>query len=566
MIVLWASGCELSQPTESAGPDSGTAQQAPPVDRPSTAAFPFFDATAVSGVDFVHDNGASKQRHFPETMAPGIALFDADLDGDLDLYAVNGGPLQAARGSRPPNRLYFNRGDGTFVDVTESSGAGDTGYGMGVAVGDYDGDGLPDLYVLNYGANALYRNLGEGTFAEVKLGVEDPSWSVGGAFLDFDHDGDLDLYVVNYLDYDMERARPCKAGTLTVYCSPESFAPASDRLYRNDQDRFTDVSTPAGVVADGRGMGLAVGDLDMDGDADIYVTNDRSRNHLYWNENGRFREGGTEAGVGYSLAGQVEGGMGAVIADLTGEGRSSIFATNFQKEPNRLFTYAGDGYFDDRTYASGLGFASQEMVSFGMTALDVEGDGDLDLAVANGHVFDNAEQFIGGSSFAMPDQLFLNDGRGGFTAIQFPGQPLPSRGVASGDIDGDGDPDLVIASCGGPLQVWRNDAGTKERFVVLKLEGAGANTAALGSRATARIGQRLLQREVAGGGSYASHSDSRLHFGTAAAGKIDHFEIRWPDGSVAEAQDIAAGQTVVWRQGEGIVARRPLGVPPERSR
>ncbi|MCP4204087.1 MAG: CRTAC1 family protein [bacterium] len=526
---------------------------------PEAHAFPFRDITAATGIDFIHDKGATKDRHFPETMAPGVALFDADGDSDLDLYAVNGGALVAtADSARPPNRLYLNRGDGRFVDATDASGVGDSGYGMGTAVGDYDGDGRPDLYVLNYGPNALYRNLGEGRFAKVDVGVDDPLWSVGGAFLDFDRDGDLDLYVVNYLDYDAGRETPCKAGTLTIYCSPEIFSPARDRLYRNDGGRFTDVSESAGILADGRGMGLAVGDIEGDGYPDLYITNDRSRNHLYWNRNGVLSEGGTEAGVGYSMAGQVEGGMAAVIGDLTGDGRQSIFATNFQKEPNRLYTYAGEGFFDDATYPSGLGFPSNEKVSFGMAALDVEGDGDLDLAVANGHVYDNAEQFIRGSSFAMSDQLFLNKGHGEFETLEFPGAPLSSRGVASGDIDGDGDRDLVIASSGDRLRVWRNDAGTPRRFVVLKLRAADPNSSAHGARVVARLNGRFLLRESHGGGSYASHSDTGVHLGLGDEATIGHLEIRWPDGSMEATRDVAGGQCLHWRQGEGIVSRHSL--------
>jgi hypothetical protein len=557
LLVLIA-GCGRDAPVEPLGKQVSSASGAVPVS-PETSAFPFRDVTASTGIDFVHDNGATEDKHFPETMAPGVALFDADGDGDLDLYAVDGGQLVSAKESTgAANRLYLNRGDGTFAEAPDAAGAGDSGYGMGVAVGDYDGDGRADLYVLNYGRNDLYRNLGRGAFVKVDAGVEDPAWSVGGAFLDFDRDGDLDLYVVNYLDYDVLREEPCKAGSFTIYCSPERFSPAPDRLYRNDGGQFTDVSQQAGILADGRGMGLAVGDIEGDGYPDLYITNDRSRNHLYWNRGGRFQEGGTEAGVGYSMAGQAEGGMGALIVDLTGDGQRSIFATNFQKEPNRLYTYVGEGFFDDATYPSGLGFPSNEMVSFGMAALDMEGDGDLDLAVANGHVYDNAEQFIRGSSFAMRDQLFVNSGDGHFETLDFPGAPLSSRGIASGDIDGDGDRDLAIASCGDRLRVWRNDAGRPSRFIVLKLEATDDHTAAYGARVVAHADGRSLLREPVGGGGYASHSDTRVHLGIAGAEAIDLVEVRWPGGSVEEIRNVSGGQLLHWRQGQGIVSQLPL--------
>lgn len=522
--------------------------------------FPFTDVTAASGVDFVHHNGAAGRRHYVETMAPGVALFDADGDGDPDLYAVDGAPLPGTPPGPPtPNRLYLNRGDGTFEDATETSGAGDTGYGMGVTVGDWDGDGDEDLYVLNYGPNVLYENLGDGRFRPVTAGVEDPRWSVSGAFLDHDGDGDLDLWVVNYLDYDVHVEQACTVGDLEIYCSPELFPPLADRLYRNDGDgTFTDVSRQAGIVEDGRGMGLAVGDLDLDGDPEVYVANDCTPNHLYVNEGGRFREEAAVAGVGFSTAGHTEGGMGVVMADLVEAGRPSLFHTNFHKEPNRLFVPAGSGFFDDRTLPSGLGFPSIERVSWGIAALDVEGDGDLDLAVANGHVFDNAAEFIAGSRYEQPDQLFLATGGGRFEARDFPGPPLSSRGLAAGDLDGDGDADLVVAAAGDRLRVWRNDAGDPHRFLLIDLRAEPPNPRALGARLVARVAGRDRSRQVQAGGSYASHGDPRIALGLGEAGVAERLEVHWPDGTVEALEDVAGGRAVTWRQGRGIVAETPL--------
>jgi len=526
---------------------------------PSPGDFPFTDVTALSGIDFVHYNGAAGRHLFVETMSPGVALFDADGDGDLDLYLANGAPLPGSSSTEvPSNHFFFNRGDGTFEDVTESSGAGDTGYSNGSTVGDYDGDGDLDLYVLNYGPNVLYRNDGQGHFQSAEVGAEDPAWSIAAAFLDYDKDGDLDLYVVNYLMYDAQTEKACKAGALEIYCSPERYPPAPDRLYRNDGGRFVDVSSEAGILPSGRGMGIAVSDLDDDGDQDIYVANDRSQNFLYRNDGKRFTEVGAEAGVGFGETGRSEGSMGAVVGDFTGTGKMAIFHTNFQKEPNRFYVDTGRGFFDDLTFPSGLGLPSLEMVSWGIAAVDVEGDGDLDLAVGNGHVWENASEFIPGSNYFQPDQLFLNDGTGRFETKEFPGPALSSRGVASGDLDGDGDPDLVIASCGGPVRVWRNDVGSPHRFLLVELVDQPPNTHAYGSRAIARIGARSLRREVNDGGSYASHSDTRIYLGLGDSDHVEEIEIRWPDGSVEKETNIAGGQSVVWRKGEGIVSRRPL--------
>jgi hypothetical protein len=516
--------------------------------------------TSEAGVAFVHDSGAEGRRHYVETMAPGVALFDADGDGDLDLYVVDGGPLfGSSRTEKPRNRFYRGRGDGTFEDRTAESGAGDQGYGMGVTVGDVDGDGDLDLYVLNYGPNALYLNDGTGHFSTSPVGAEDPSWSVSGAFLDYDEDGDLDLYVANYLHYDVSREKPCKAGDLEIYCSPEQFPPAQDRLLRNDGGRFTDVSAAAGVALEGRGMGVAVLDYDDDGHADLYVTNDRTHNFLFRGLGGRFEEIAAEAGVGYGPTGLTEGGMGVGTGDFLGTGQAAIFLTNFQKEPNRLYVDDGGGFFDDWSLRAGLGFPSTEMVGWGIGVVDVEGDGDLDLAVANGHVFDNAEEFIPGSAFALADQLYLNDGAGRFAAQNFPGKPLSSRGLAAGDIDGDGDQDLVITSCGGPLRVWRNEAGDPRRLLVVSLRAGGKNPFALGARMEARTGRRSLRRQVMGGGSYASQSDLRVVFGLGEAAQLEQLEVRWPDGTVETAGPVAGGREFTWHQGQGLGEGRTLG-------
>ncbi len=553
-VLLWSLGCgPEADPPAPATPAPAPATSSEPSTTPS---FPLRDVTAGSGIDFVHDNGADGRRHYPETMGPGLALFDADDDDDLDLYVVDGGPLPGGRERpKPPNALYLNRGDGTFERAEGEDRAGDRGYGMGVVVGDADGDGSPDLYVLNFGPNALYLNDGQGRFRLQPSGAEDPGWGVSGSFFDADGDGDLDLYVANYLEYSLDEP-PCQAGNLEIYCSPEQFPPAADALYLNRGDATFERAVDAGVAVDGRGMGVATGDLDDDGDLDLYVTNDRSPNFLYYTEGGRLREAGIEAGVAYSGTGMAEGGMGAVIADLTGSLRPAIFFTNFQKEPNRLYLADEMGFFDDHGLQAGIGLTSQEMVGWGIAALDLAGNGYLDLAVANGHVFDNAEQFVVGSAFALPDQLFLNRG-GRFDLEPFPGTPLSSRGMVSGDLDSDGDPDLVVAGCGAGLQVWENVLGQRANFVTLDLVGEKPNSSAFGAQVRAEVGERTLLREVTSGGSYASHSATTLHLGLDGAAQVDRVTVRWPDGTLQSAGPLPAGTDWRWVQGGDPVARAP---------
>ncbi len=559
-LALPSAGCGEKTPPAKAPPAASAAAGSPV----APGGFPFRDVTAASGVAFVHDAGVDGRHHYVETMAPGLALFDADGDGDLDLYVVNGGPLPGSpRTEKPVDRLYRNRGDGTFEDVTAAAGVGDPAYGMGVAVGDADGDGDLDLYVANYGPNSFFRNDGSGRFERVVVGAEDPSWSVSAAFLDGDGDGDLDLYVANYLTYDVAREKPCKAGELEIYCSPEQFPPASDRYFENlGNGRFVDATARAGVATDGRGMGVGVGDFDGDGKQDLYVANDRTANFLYLNRGGRFEEVAAEVGAGYGPTGLVEGGMGVVVGDLGGQGRAAIFVTNFQKEPNRFYLARPDGFFDELALRNGLGFPSIEMVGWGIGMVDVEGDGDLDLAVANGHVFENAELFIPGSAYGLPDHLYLNDGTGSFTLQTFPGTAYSSRGLAAGDLDGDGDEDLVIAACNGPLKIWRNEAGRPERLLVLGLEGEAPNTRGLGARVTATVGGRTLRREVTSGGSYASASDTRVVLGLGAGGRAERVEIRWPDGRVDVLENQAGGREIVVRAGTGAVSERTLEARP----
>lgn len=542
ILVLWACA---GKPDQSEKKTASKSEQQPKVLAPSdieATGFAFTDITPATGIAFKHFNGATGERYYVETMAPGCALFDADQDGDLDLYVVDGAPLPGSDPSPRHNRLYLNQGDARFVEASNAGGADDTGYGMAVAVGDYDGDGLEDLFVLNYGENALYRNLGNASFEKVDVGLSGDTWSVGAAFFDYDGDGDLDLYEVNYLTYDLAQNKKCYQNEVFTYCGPQDYPAAADRLWRNDGGRFTDISEEAGLISDVRGMGIAAGDLNGDGRQDLYITNDCQRNLLYLSESGPgFKEKAVESGVGFDLSGRPEGSMGAAIGDFSGKGVPGIFLTNFMLEPNRMYLPIGGGFYNDVSFAAGVGFPSKEMVSWGIGNFDLEGDGDLDLIVANGHVWDNASNISPDLSYGMPDHLYVNDGKGNFSLQAFPGEAYSSRGVAYGDLDGDGDPDLVITACGGPLKVWRNDAAPTGAFTVINIEGPAMNRNAYGAQIRVTGSDGEIYREIADGGSYASRHDARVYLPAGDGSESRVIRVRFPDGSEKQANLPRAG-------------------------
>lgn len=479
-----------------------------------------------------------------ETMGSGGGFIDYDNDGDLDLYLVNGAPLPGYRGSASlRNALYRNDG-GRFTDVTSASRTGDTGYGMGVCAGDYDNDGFTDLFVSNFGADVLYRNAGDGTFEDVTLasGASDPHWSSSCAFLDHDGDGDLDLFVANYVDFTPDNNKFCgdyPAG-VRAYCHPNVYRGQPDSLYRNEGDgTFTEVAEAAGLSARfHNGLGAVTADFDGDGDTDLYVANDKTPNTLYRNEGqGRFSDATLLAGVGYGLNGQALAGMGTDFGDFDGDGDQDIIVTNLDFENNSLFRNDGGGLFSDVSFPSGVGAVSLSFVGFGADFLDYDNDGRIDLAIANGHILDNAPYFNDATTYAQRNFLFHGEGAGRMTEVGLdagPDMKIPNvgRGLSSGDVDNDGDLDLLVTVCGGTPRLLRNDGGNQSAWAGLRLIGRESNRSALGARVVVKGPAGPIVEEVRSGGSYLSQPDLRLHFGLGAmppSTPLDA-EIRWPSG------------------------------------
>jgi len=531
---------------------------------PAAAPAPFVlrDVAAEAGVRFRNRCGSHTHKLFiVEQLGGGAALFDYDFDGDLDLYLVNGGDLAIARGQAPAvaNALYRNEGDWRFVDVTARAGVGDTGWGVGAAVGDADGDGDADLYVTNWGRNVFYENRGDGTFREVAAAarVDDAGMGVSASFGDLDGDGDLDLYAVNYLELDL--ADPPNGGRLCDYegiataCGPIGLTATADRLYRNDGGlRFTDVSAAAGVhqPEPQYGMGLIFGDYDDDGLTDVFVANDSGPNFLFHNLSAggelRFEDVAWLAGVATQADGRYQAGMGVDFGDADGDGRPDVFLTNFANDHNTLYRNAGDELFQDVSYPSGLGAPSNEPMGWGTRFHDLDNDADLDLYVANGHTYPEVDQH-GDETFRQRDQLFLNDGRGRFLEASeriLRGGAEVSRGVAGGDLDLDGDVDLVVTEMNATPSLLRNEGEGHGAWLALELRDR-ARTEGAGARVRVTAGGRTQRREVTRGGSYASAGDARLHFGLADAARVDTVEVRWPRGKRQVFRDLAAGRRYV---------------------
>ena len=561
LVVVAPAGCDAAD--EPAGRTIGYA--APP-----DAGTPWFvERTIPAGLDFVHDNGATGTLQVPEIMGGGAALFDYDDDGDLDLYLIDG--------SRA-NRLFRNDGGPggpRFVDVTEGSGLGDGGYGMGVAVGDIDNDGAPDVYVTNFGPDLLYRNLGAPgppRFEDItaESGIDVDGWSCSAAFLDFDRDGDLDLYVTRYVEYDPQRTCFDHAGR-PDYCGPRAFRPVHDVLLRNDgrpgAPRFTDVSAEGGMASVAcAGLGVVCEDFDGDGWPDVYVANDAYPNQLWLNRGGSgtpgFIDVATELGVAYNMHGQTEASMGVVADDLDNDGRYDLFMTHLAAETNTL--YRNDGFDDgfiDVSGASGVGASSLTLTGFGVCAFDVELDGDLDIAVANGRV-NRLEPWPGSIAdppwdrLAEPNLMYVNDGTGRFRLLGSEARPLcapaeVTRALAMGDLDDDGDVDLVVTNIQGPARLFANTAPRRGRWLSVRAVDPDLKRHAIGARVTVVAGGRTLTRTVRRAFSYLSSSDPRAHFGLGPADFVDSLAVRWPDGSRERFLVDCVDCLVEIRRGEG---------------
>jgi enediyne biosynthesis protein E4 len=554
----------------------------------------FEDDAARANLIHVFDNGESPLHQMPEVSSGGVGVIDFDGDGWLDVYAVQGGPFPprapAARrnevaaqvkrgdgGLQPPapmgaaaakatharpahgDRLFRNRRDGTFDDVTESAGLPSTsqGYGHGVAVGDYDNDGRPDLFVTRWRSYALFRNRGDSTFEDVTAAAGlagDRDWPTSAAFADLDNDGDLDLYVCHYLKWDADHPRLCQNQSQTAYtsCDPLGSEALPDHVFRNDRGRFTDVTAAAGIVdRDGRGFGVVAVDVDDDNRVDLFVANDRSPNYLFRNRGSfRFEEQGLTAGVACNVDGTNQAGMGVAAGDLDGDGRPELAVTNFFGESTSLFLNLGNGQFADHTASVGLAAPSRDRLGFGVAFFDANNDGWLDVITANGHVNDYRPKV----PYAMPVQLLLGS-RGGWLTDVTPRAgaalvvPHLGRGLAIGDLDNDGRLDALVVAGSEPL-VYLNNRSDGGHFVSIALQGTTSNRDGVGARVTVEAGGSRQVAQRLGGGSFLSASESRLHFGLGSASRIDRIEVRWPSGRVDTFQNLDADKRYCVREGD----------------
>jgi enediyne biosynthesis protein E4 len=542
----------------------------------------FVDDAAKAGLTFVFDPGEksplapydpnrSKPRPLPQMMAAGVGVLDYDGDGWLDVFALQGGPhapawtkatpLETSRG----DRMFHNRGNGTFEDVSERSGlaAMPRGYGMGVAVGDVDNDGRPDLFVTRWRSYVLYRNKGDGTFEDATKkfglsGVRD--WPSSAAFADFDRDGDLDLYVCHYIDFNASDETSTGLGPAelsTVAYTPLRYRAVPDRLFRNDGGRFVDVTALAGIVdRDGRGLGVVICDIDGDGFVDIFVANDMTANFLYRNKGGlKFEEIGLESGVGASAAGGYQAGMGVACGDADGDGKPDLSVTNFYGEGTSLFMNLGGGLFVDQSMRAGLTSASRDRLGFGAAYFDANNDGWLDLATVNGHILDHRPS----APLAMPTQLLLGTGGGRLVdATARAGAPWQvarlGRGLALADLDNDGRLDLLVASLDTPLAYFHNRSHVGHS-ITFALEGRSSNRDAVGAKLRIKAGDREITRWRLGGGSYLSAADPRIHIGTGAAEQVDALEVTWPSGRVDTFSNLCTDAFYRLREGDAEPAR-----------
>jgi hypothetical protein len=526
----------------------------------------FTEITRQVGIDFLHEPGTEGKYQAPEVMGSGGALFDYDNDGDLDVYLVQGGPLPGSKkGSPLPNRLYRQDADEKFTDVTQESGLGDTGYGTGVAVGDIDNDGWVDVYVANFGPDALYRNAGNGKFTNItaRAGIAGNAWSASACFCDYDRDGFLDLYVTHYVKFDPTKV--CVKGDGSPdYCSPQSFAYESDTLYRNNGNgTFTDVSRAAGITrVQLPGLGVICSDFTGDGLPDFYVANDGEANNLWVNQgNGKFADQAFLSGAALSGLGRPQASMGLALGDADGDGDLDLFMTHLINDYNTLYLNDGHFGFEDKTAEAGLLTPSLPWTGFGTAFIDYDHDSDLDLVVVNGAV-DRHKPSPGArmspywNHYAEPKHLYQNDGRGRFKDVSaltgsFGKEFDLSRGLAVGDVDRDGDLDLLVTNTAGPARLYRNDAAKGGSWLLVRAYDVKHKRDAHGAIVTVLAGGKKYVRVADPAFSYLSANDPRAHFGIVGATRADSIMVSWPDGTKETFAGVALNQSIVLHKGQG---------------
>lgn len=526
------------------------------------------DVAGQAGIALLNICGGPSKDYIVEVNGNGAAFFDYDNDDDMDALIVNGSTLAGvARGGDPMVALFRNDGNGRFADVTPASGLSARGWGMGTCIADYDNDGFQDVYVTAFGPNVLLRNNGDATFRDVtaRAGVGDPHWSTNCAFADYDRDGDVDLYVANYLAFSeltvpRRGASPnCKYQGVDVMCGPRDLTGEPDTLYRNNGDgTFTDVTRSAGIADPGHyGFGVIFSDLDGDSWPDIFVANDSVPNLLFHNNrNGTFSETGLRSGLALSADGKAQASMGADAADYDGDARLDVFVTNFSKDYNTLYQNSAQGLFSDVSYQAGVATPGLPYLGWGTGFADFDNDGLLDIFVANGHVYPGIDRFGLGTKYLQPKQLFRNRGKGQFRDVSADvGGGLliekSSRGAAFGDIDNDGDIDVLVVNMNDRPTLLRNDTQSGNSWIALKLVGTSLNRDAIGARVWLEDNGALQVAEVRSGGSYLSHNDMRVRFGLGRRTKVPPMKVRWPDGRVERFDGLAPDRILVIRQGQG---------------
>jgi len=556
---------EVVEPQSALAPKQKTSPT--PLASPQSAApsgpIKFDEVAKQSGVNFVLNNSVSPEKHQPESVVGGVALLDYDGDGFLDIYFVNGAPIPSMQKDGPQykNRLYHNNQDGTFTDVTDRAGVAGDGFDIGVAVGDYDNDGRPDIYTVGLGRNRLYHNNGDGTFTDVtdKAGVSGgvydgnkKMWSVAAAWVDYNNDGRLDLFVSNYVKWDVNKDPTCMMAKVRSYCSPDHYEELPDTLYRNNGDgTFTDVSQETGIAKSlGRGMGVAIADYDGDGFMDIFVANDGSRNLLFHNLGGKkFEEVGIAAGVAYAQDGRVVSGMGATFSDVNNDGRPDIWITALPMQTFPLYLDKGDGEFDNAGERTGLAWQTLSMSGWSNATVDLDNDGWKDLFAARSDVLDTVDQFSS-RHFATPNAVLRNLGNSKFRDVSATaGEGFQSaavhRGAAVGDLDNDGKMDVVVAVANGPAKIFHNITQSGNHWILLQLRGTRSNRMGIGAqiKLTTEDGSKQYG-EVTTSVGYASSSDSRVHFGLGSSKTAKEIEIRWPSGIRQVLKDVQADKVV----------------------